>query len=106
MQRQSQQNVSEASARMIDNEVRRMFVTATRSDRILTEMRADLETLAMGLLEFETLRGRGNHRPAQTAKKPNRESVLERRPAHLRRPPPGKQRPVPTPIPSGAAAAA
>jgi cell division protease FtsH len=53
-----QQNISEETAKTIDEEVRRLVheahVTATR---ILTERRADLETLAMGLMEFETLSG-------------------------------------------------
>ncbi|HXT06192.1 MAG TPA: ATP-dependent zinc metalloprotease FtsH [Roseiarcus sp.] len=53
-----QQNISEETAKTIDEEVRRLIheahVTATR---ILTERRADLETLANGLMEFETLSG-------------------------------------------------
>jgi cell division protease FtsH len=53
-----QQNISEETAKTIDEEVRRLVheahVTATR---ILTDRRADLETLAMGLMEFETLTG-------------------------------------------------
>jgi cell division protease FtsH len=53
-----QQNISEATAETIDAEVRRLvqqgFDTAMR---ILTERRADLETLAKGLMEFETLSG-------------------------------------------------
>src|SRR5471032_311120 len=53
-----QQNISEETAKTIDEEVRRLIheahVTATR---ILTERRADLETLAKGLMEFETLSG-------------------------------------------------
>jgi cell division protease FtsH len=53
-----QQNVSEATAQKIDSEVRRL-VEAGLADarRILDEKRADLETLARGLLEFETLGG-------------------------------------------------
>ena len=53
-----QQNISEETAKTIDEEVRRLIneahITATR---ILTERRADLETLANGLMEFETLSG-------------------------------------------------
>jgi len=53
-----QQNISEATAETIDQEVRRLvheaYETATR---ILTERRADLETLAGALMEFETLTG-------------------------------------------------
>jgi cell division protease FtsH len=53
-----QQTVSEATAQKIDAEVRRL-VEAGLADatRILTEKREDLETLAKGLLEYETLTG-------------------------------------------------
>jgi cell division protease FtsH len=53
-----QQTVSEATAQKIDAEVRRL-VEAGLADavRILTEKRQDLETLARGLLEYETLTG-------------------------------------------------
>jgi cell division protease FtsH len=51
-------NVSEATAREIDNEVRRIIDHAySEAKRILTERRADLEALAKGLLEYETLSG-------------------------------------------------
>jgi cell division protease FtsH len=51
-----QQTVSEATAQKIDAEVRRL-VEAGLADatRIITEKRQDLETLAKGLLEYETL---------------------------------------------------
>jgi cell division protease FtsH len=52
------QNVSEATAQKIDSEIKRLvdwgYAEATR---ILTERRNDLEVLAQGLLEFETLSG-------------------------------------------------
>jgi cell division protease FtsH len=53
-----QQTVSEATAQKIDSEVRRL-VEAGLADatRIITEKRHDLETLARGLLEYETLTG-------------------------------------------------
>nr|AGS49892.1 cell division protein FtsH [uncultured bacterium esnapd21] len=53
-----QQNISEATAQKIDSEVRRL-VEAGLNDarRILEEKRADLEALARGLLEYETLSG-------------------------------------------------
>jgi cell division protease FtsH len=53
-----QQNVSEATAQKIDAEVRRL-VEAGLADamRILTDKRQDLERLAKGLLEYETLTG-------------------------------------------------
>ncbi len=53
-----QQNISEETAKTIDEEVRRLVHEAHDSaTRILTERRADLETLANGLMEYETLTG-------------------------------------------------
>ncbi len=51
-------NVSEATAQEIDREIRRIIDEAyNRAKRILTERRADLDRLAQGLLEYETLTG-------------------------------------------------
>jgi cell division protease FtsH len=51
-------NVSEATAREIDNEIKSVIDHAyAEARRILTERRADLESLAKGLLEYETLSG-------------------------------------------------
>lgn len=51
-------NVSEATAREIDDEVRRIIDHAyAEAKRILTERRDDLESLAQGLLEYEALSG-------------------------------------------------
>lgn len=51
-------NVSEATAREIDNEIKSVIDHAyAEAKRILTERRADLESLANGLLEYETLSG-------------------------------------------------
>ena len=51
-------NVSEATSREIDNEVRAFVDHAyAEAKRILTERRDDLEALAKGLLEYETLSG-------------------------------------------------
>jgi cell division protease FtsH len=53
-----QQNISEETARKIDSEVHRIVDEAYQNaNRILTEKREDLETLAKGLLEYETLTG-------------------------------------------------
>lgn len=53
-----QQNISEDTAETIDSEVRRLVDEGlVEARRILTERREDLETLANGLLEFETLTG-------------------------------------------------
>ena len=53
-----QQNVSEETAQTIDKEIRRLVDEGyAEAHRILTEKADDLETLAQGLLEFETLSG-------------------------------------------------
>src|SRR5262249_46591104 len=53
-----QQNVSEATAQKIDAEIKRLVEAGyAEAERILKEKRADLEVLAKGLLEFETLTG-------------------------------------------------
>jgi cell division protease FtsH len=53
-----QQNISEATSQKIDAEVRRLVEAGlAEATRILTEKRTDLETLAKGLLEYETLTG-------------------------------------------------
>ena len=53
-----QQNVSEATAQKIDAEIRRLVESGLiEARRILTEKRDDLEVLAKGLLEYETLTG-------------------------------------------------
>ncbi len=51
-------NVSEATARTIDSEVRRLIDEAyTEARRILTDKHDEFVTLAEGLLEYETLSG-------------------------------------------------
>jgi cell division protease FtsH len=53
-----QQNISESTAQTIDSEVRRLVEDGLiDARRILTEKQADLEALAKGLLEYETLSG-------------------------------------------------
>ncbi|MCB1489191.1 MAG: cell division protein FtsH, partial [Bauldia sp.] len=53
-----QQNVSEETAQKIDAEIRRLVETGlAEAQRILTDNRDELETLAQGLLEYETLSG-------------------------------------------------
>jgi cell division protease FtsH len=92
------QNLSESTAQKIDAEVRRLVDEAYEAARtILTEKKADFETLAKALLEFETLSG-DEIKDLLNGKKPNRESVLE--PATPRAsavPPAGKPRPRPDP---------
>jgi len=51
-------SVSDATARLIDEEVRRLIEEAEgAARRILTEKQEDLEKLARALLEYETLNG-------------------------------------------------
>jgi cell division protease FtsH len=94
------QNASEATVQKIDSEIRRLVEEGyNQATRILTEKRADLEALAKGLLEYETLTG-DEIQDLLKGKKPNRESVLE--PATPRTsavPPAGKPRPRPDPDP-------
>jgi len=52
------QNISEETARIIDNEVKRLVTSGwDEARKILTDKAADLETLAQALLEYETLSG-------------------------------------------------
>ena len=92
------QNASEATVQKIDTEIRRFVEEGYReATRILTEKRADLEALAKGLLEFETLTG-DEIQDLLKGKKPNRESVLEpTTPRTSAVPPAGKPRPRPDP---------
>ncbi len=53
-----QQNISESTAQTIDAEVRRLVeMGLSEARRIITEKRDDLEAVAQGLLEYETLSG-------------------------------------------------
>jgi cell division protease FtsH len=92
------QNASEATVQKIDIEIRRFVEEGyNEATRILTEKRADLEALAKGLLEFETLSG-DEIQDLLKGKKPNRESVLEpTAPRTSAVPPAGKPRPRPDP---------
>jgi cell division protease FtsH len=94
------QNASEATVQKIDTEIRRFVEEGyNQATRILTEKRADLEALAKGLLEFETLSG-DEIQDLLKGKKPNRESVLEpSTPRTSAVPPAGKPRPRPDPDP-------
>jgi cell division protease FtsH len=91
-----QQNVSEETNRKIDSEVRKLVETGLEEARvILTEKRADLEVLAKGLLEFETLTG-DEIKDLINGIRPNRETVIEpTTPRSSAVPPAGKQRPRP-----------
>src|SRR6266404_3465776 len=93
-----QQNVSEETSRKIDAEIKRLVEEGyNQATKILTEKRADLEALAKGLLEYETLTG-DEIIDLLKGKKPNRESVLEpTTPRASAVPPAGKPRPRPDP---------
>ena len=72
-----QQNISEATVQKIDAEIRRLVEAGyNEAQQILTDKRGDLETLAKGLLEFETLSG-DEIKDLLLGKRPNRESVIE-----------------------------
>jgi cell division protease FtsH len=91
-----QQNVSESTAQKIDAEVKRLVEEGhSEARRILEAKRADLEVLAKGLLEFETLSG-DEIKDLLLGKKPTRESVIEpQTPRSSAVPPAGKSRPRP-----------
>src|SRR5690606_15476100 len=72
-----QQNISEATAQKIDAEVRRLVEAGhAEARKILEEKRDNLETLARGLLEFETLSG-DEITDLLAGKRPVRETVIE-----------------------------
>jgi cell division protease FtsH len=85
-----QQNISEVTAQTIDKEVRRLIEEGHQeATRILTEKREQLEALARGLLEYETLTGDeiknlldGNPPVRETEPEPaqGRSSAIPRRP--------------------------
>ena len=90
------QNASEATVQKIDNEIRRFVEEGyNEATRILTEKRADLEALAKGLLEFETLTRRRNHRSLGRQEAEPRVGAGADRPAHLRGAPRRQAAPAP-----------
>jgi cell division protease FtsH len=96
-----QQNISEETSRKIDGEIRRLVEAGyAEATQILTDKRADLEVLAKGLLEFETLTG-DEIKDLLEGRRPVRESVIEpSTPRSSEVPPAGKPRPRPE-SPSG-----
>jgi cell division protease FtsH len=93
-----QQNMSEETSRKIDAEVRRLVESGlSEAKQILTDKRADLEILATGLLEFETLTG-DEIKDLIGGKRPVRETVIEpSTPRSSAVPPSGKPRSAPPP---------
>ena len=93
-----QQNISEATAQTIDAEVRKLVEAGNaEATQILNDKRSDLEVLARGLLEFETLTG-DEIKDLINGKRPVRESVIEpTTPRSSAVPPAGKPRSAPPP---------
>jgi cell division protease FtsH len=93
-----QQNISESTAQLIDAEIKRLVEDGySEANRVLHEKREDLEQLAKGLLEYETLSG-DEIKDLLNGKKPNRESVIEpSTPRSSAVPSAGKPRPRPGP---------
>jgi cell division protease FtsH len=72
-----QQNISESTVAKIDSEIRRLVDEGYQeAKQILTDKRADMEILAKGLLEFETLSG-DEITDLLLGKRPNRETTIE-----------------------------
>jgi cell division protease FtsH len=72
-----QQNISESTAQKIDSEIRRLVEAGYQeANDILAAKRDELEVLARGLLEFETLSG-DEIKDLLNGKRPRRESVIE-----------------------------
>jgi cell division protease FtsH len=72
-----QQSISEETSRKIDGEIRRLVEAGyAEAQSILKEKRPDLELLAKGLLEFETLSG-DEIKDLLIGKRPNRETIIE-----------------------------
>src|SRR6202011_5581755 len=83
-----QQNISEATVQKIDGEIKRLVAAGyAEAEQILTEKRGELEILAKGLLEYETLSG-DEIKDLLNGKPPVREGVSE--------PPPPRSSAVPT----------
>jgi cell division protease FtsH len=93
-----QQNISEQTVQKIDAEIKRLVEEGYgEAKMILTERRADLEVLAKGLLEYETLSGE-EIKDLLNGKPPVREGLSEPvQPRASAVPPTGKTRPRPEP---------
>jgi cell division protease FtsH len=90
-----QQNISEETVKKIDGEIKRFVEDGYQMARkIISERRADLELLAKGLIEYETLTG-DEIKDLLLGKKPMRESASEPTPRGSAVPSAGKSRPRP-----------
>ncbi len=99
-----QNNISESTSQKIDAEVRRLVEQGlAEATRILTEKRADLEALARGLMEYETLTGEEIDGLLKHGRPPVRDTAEKEAP-HSRGsavPATAKPRPSPPPAPGG-----
>ena len=93
-----QQNISESTVQKIDGEIKRFVEDGYQfAKKILTERRAELEELAKGLLEYETLTG-DEIKDLLAGKPPVREGVSDVPPPRSSAvPTAGKPRPRPEP---------
>jgi cell division protease FtsH len=93
-----QQNISESTSQKIDSEIRRYVEQGyAEATRILTEKRDELEVLARGLIEYETLSG-DEIRDLLAGKPPSREAAVDLpTPRGSAVPSAGKPRPRPEP---------
>jgi cell division protease FtsH len=90
-----QQNISEETVKKIDAEIKRFVEDGYQMARkIISEQRANLELLAKGLIEYETLSG-DEIKDLLIGKKPMRESASDPAPRGSAVPPAGKPRPRP-----------
>ncbi len=93
-----QKHISDATAALIDEEVRDLIEAADgHARRILTERRDDLDTIAHGLLEFETLSGEEVHMllRGETIVRPDPDDVQTGGPRRSSVPTAGKPKPKP-----------
>ena len=90
-----EQTISEATQEMIDAEVRRLVQEGyDKAKQILTDKRAELDILAEGLLEFETLSG-DEIVGLLKGKRPAREDMSSTSPRGAAVPSAGQARPEP-----------
>jgi cell division protease FtsH len=96
-----QQNISEATVQKIDSEIKRLVDDGYQeAKRILIEKRADMETLAKGLLEYETLSG-DEIKDLLVGKPPVREGVSDAPPPRSSAVPTAGKGPRPRPETGG-----
>jgi cell division protease FtsH len=96
-----QQNISEATVQKIDAEIKRLVEAGyAEAEKVLTEKRADLEVLAKGLLEYETLSG-DEIKDLLAGKPPVREGVSEAPPPRSSAVPTAGKGPRPRPETGG-----